>query len=180
MINGGDRKLDLKPDWSEFSYSWTCVIIFVLVYLMGIPKDVSIYAKINSFGVVFITIIILFICGLGFYSISNTDFTTDEAAFEQFKEQYEQDKNTPYVSYIDLASTNFAPIMGILGGGYYFHNMSLAVIRNSKNPDKNIRDVFVGYLLVFLTYVCAGTLGYYGFTGKMFESKMVEGKYEMQ
>ena len=70
--------------------------------------------------------------------------------------------------------------MGILGGGYYFHNMSLAVIRNSKNPDKNIRDVFVGYLLVFLTYVCAGTLGYYGFTGKMFESKMVEGKYEMQ
>ena len=82
MINGGDRKLDLKPDWSEFSYSWTCVIIFVLVYLMGIPKDVSIYAKINSFGVVFITIIILFICGLGFYSISNTDFTTDEAVFE--------------------------------------------------------------------------------------------------
>ena len=70
--------------------------------------------------------------------------------------------------------------MGILGGGYYFHNMSLAVIRNSKNPDKNIRDVFVGYLLVCLTYVCAGTLGYYGFTGTMFEEKMRKNNYEMQ
>ena len=55
---------------------------------MGIPKDVSIYAKINSFGVVFIGIIIVFIFGLGFYSLSNTNFTTSEATFEKFKEEY--------------------------------------------------------------------------------------------
>ena len=156
------------------------MIIFVIVYVMGIPKDVSIYAKINSFGVVFIGIIIVFILGLGFYSLSNTDFTTNEATFEKFKEEYAKDQKTPYVSYIDIASENFAPIMGILGGGYYFHNMSLSVVRNSKNPDKNIRDVFVGYVLVFLTYVCSGTLGYYGFTGSIFEEKMAKYDFVMQ
>ena len=179
MINGGDRELSLDVDWSEFSYSWTCVIIFATVYIMGIPKDVSIYAKINSFGVVFIAIIILFIFGLGFYGMANTDYTYSESAYNAYKAKRETDPSIPYLSYIDLASSSFAPIMGILGGGYYFHNMSLAVIRNSRNPENNIRDVFVGYLLVFLTYVCSGTLGYYGFTGSMFAEKLDSDNYEM-
>ena len=53
--------------------------------------------------------------------------------------------------------------MGILGGGYYLHNISLPVYRNSKNPENNVRDVFLGYLLVFLSYSICGVLGYYGF-----------------
>ena len=172
--------MSLNVDWSEFSYSWTCVIIFVTVYIMGIPKDVSIYAKINSFGVVFIAIIILFIFGLGFYSMHDTDFTYSESTYNDYLAKRKADPdNTPYLAYIDIASSNFAPIMGILGGGYYFHNMSLAVIRNSRNPENNIRDVFVGYLLVFITYVCSGTLGYYGFTGSMFEDKLEKNNGEM-
>ena len=141
-ISGGNREIVLEPDWSEFSYSWTCVIIFVIVYIMGIPKDVSIYAKINSFGVVFISIIILFIFGLGFYSIFNTEYTYSESTYNDYLAKRAKDKDTPYLSYIDIASSNFAPIMGILGGGYYFDNMSLAVIRNSRNPENNIRDVY--------------------------------------
>ena len=94
IFTGGNRELNLAPDWSEFSYSWTCVIIFLIVYVMGIPKDVSIYAKINSFGVVFITVILLFIFGLGFYSLSNTEYTTSEEVFDKYKEQYEIDKKT--------------------------------------------------------------------------------------
>ena len=41
VFTGGNRDLDLSPDWSEFSYSWTCVIIFVIVYVMGIPPLMS-------------------------------------------------------------------------------------------------------------------------------------------
>lgn len=59
--------------------------------------------------------------------------------------------------------------MGILGGGFYFHNISLPVIKNNKHPENNVRDVFIGYLLVFLTYCFAGVLGYYGFVGSTFE-----------
>ena len=137
MFTGGDRTLSLAVDWSEFSYSWTCVIIFIIAYIMGIPTDVSIYAKINSFGVVFIGIIIIFIFGLGFYSMSTTDFTYSASVYQDYIDERAKSPDPdsiPYLSYIDLASSNFAPIMGILGGGYYFHNMSLAVIRNSRNP----------------------------------------------
>lgn len=59
--------------------------------------------------------------------------------------------------------------MGILGGGFYFHNISLPVIKGNANPENNSRDVFIGYFLVFLTYAFAGVLGYYGFTGETFE-----------
>ena len=43
---------------------------------MTAPRDVSMYNKINSFGVIFIVIIIIFTCTVGFYSISNTNYTT--------------------------------------------------------------------------------------------------------
>ena len=61
--------------------------------------------------------------------------------------------------------------MGILGGGYYFHNISLPVIRSAKDPSKTTRDIFIGYLLVFLTYLLCGVLGYFGFEGDSFASK---------
>ena len=61
--------------------------------------------------------------------------------------------------------------MGILGGGFYFHNISLPVIRNSRTPENNIRDVIIGYFMVFLTYWLCGVLGYFGFTGYLFRDK---------
>jgi hypothetical protein len=67
---------------------------------------------------------------------------------------------------VTLTGSAYAPLMGILGGGYYFHNISLPVIRNSKDPSKNARDVFLGYLCVCITYVACGCLGYYGFVGE--------------
>ncbi len=60
--------------------------------------------------------------------------------------------------------------MGILGGGYYLHNITLPIVRNAKYPEKNVRNLFIGYLLVFISYVLCGTLGYYGFTGTTFTS----------
>jgi len=61
--------------------------------------------------------------------------------------------------------------MGILGGGFYFHNISLPVLANAKNPEKGVRDIFIGYFLVYLTYISCGSLGYYGFMGSTFQNK---------
>lgn len=62
----------------------------------------------------------------------------------------------------------FGSLMGILGGGYYLHNITLPIIKNNRNPENNVRDVFIGYLLVFFTYALCGTLGYFGFSGYYF------------
>lgn len=75
LFTGADRQLTLAPDWSQFSYSWTCVIIFFIVFLMTASSNLQLFVKINSFGVIFIAIIIVFICGMGFYGFSNTAFT---------------------------------------------------------------------------------------------------------
>ena len=49
-------------------------------------------------------------------------------------------------------------------GGFYLHNISLPIYRNSKNPKNNFRDVFAGFFLVFLSYIVCGCLGYVGFS----------------
>ena len=62
------------------------------------------------------------------------------------------------------------PVLGILGGGFYCHNMALSIVENAKEPEKNMRNVFIGYLCVFLTYSTVGALGVYGFTSEEFAS----------
>ncbi len=55
------------------------------------------------------------------------------------------------------------------------HNISLPIYRNSNNPSNNVKDVFVGYVLVFLSYSVCGVLGYYGFSYvDRFVSKNIE------
>ena len=53
--------------------------------------------------------------------------------------------------------------IGILGGGFYLHNISLPIYRNSKNPENNVRDMFLGFLVVALSYIICGILGSIGF-----------------
>ena len=168
------RPITHDTDWSQFSYTYTCIIIFVVVFAMVTPKNTSIYNKINSFGVIFICLIIIFTVGVGIYSLTNTEYTFDKAKYDDYLAQKKIDDKTPYQSYIALFSTPFAPLMGILAGGFYFHNISLSVIHNARNPENNVRDVFLGYLATFLTYVLCGVMGYYGFTGSHFEAKLEE------
>lgn len=60
--------------------------------------------------------------------------------------------------------------MGILGGGFYFHNMSLSMVANAEKPEHNTRNILLGFILVFLTYSVIGVTGVYGFTGNQFAS----------
>ena len=48
------------------------------------------------------------------------------------------------------------------------------MLKNSAKPEQNIRNVFIGYLTVFITYIMVGCLGYIGFTGNLFQDKYNE------
>ena len=84
---GEAREIDHTTDWSQFSYSYTCIIIFVMSFTMTAPRKADIYNKINSFGVIFIVIIIIFTCGVGIYSLTNTQYTHDKAEYDEFIRQ---------------------------------------------------------------------------------------------
>jgi hypothetical protein len=62
-----------------------------------------------------------------------------------------------------MFGSNFAPLIGVLGGGYYLHNISLPIYKNSKRPENAVRDIWLGYTCVMLTYMVCGTLGAIGF-----------------
>jgi hypothetical protein len=135
--------------------------------LLGLTmiRNLNIFVKINTFGVIFIFMIIFFIIGVGVYAFTNTDFVYSQPLSPTHP-------GSP--AWIKLFSGSFGPLMGILGGGYYLHNITLPIVRNSAKPENNVRDVFIGYLMVFLSYSVCGVMGYYGFSGTYFTDTLHE------
>jgi len=72
-----------------------------------------------------------------------------------------------------MFNLNFAPLAGDLCTGYFLHTCALPVLRSSANPEKNNRDLFYGYFLVFISYSVVGLFGYIGFIGYNYSSYFV-------
>ena len=75
VFTGEHRELSTRMDFSEFSYSWTCVIVFVLISLITMKKDLSIFVKFNTYGVIFTIIIVLFIVTVGIIGLAHGGYT---------------------------------------------------------------------------------------------------------
>ena len=54
--------------------------------------------------------------------------TTNYVYSEQAYMEALSDPTIEYTAYIQLVGDQFMPLMGILGGGFYFHNMSLSLV----------------------------------------------------
>ena len=135
---------------------------------MTLRRDLAIYIKLNTIGVFGIIILLIYVFVTGMVAIANTDYTLSESVYNDYLARKAVDENTPFVAYIQLFAEHYARLMGILGGGFYFHNISLPVIARNPNPKTNGRDLFIGYFLVFLTYVTFGVVGYLGFSGEAY------------
>jgi amino acid transporter len=158
-----DKPLNTNVDFGEFSYSWTCIIVMVIMMGMTSIRNLKVFVTINTYGVIFIFMILAFIIGVGIYSFTNTSFTFTQPTPAESE-----------LTWIKLFSGDYGPLMGMLGGGYYLHNITLPIIRNAKHPEKNVRDVFIGYFMVFLSYAVCGILGYFGFSGHYFRDVLHE------
>ena len=62
---GEDVQIEMKTDWSQFSLSYSCLILLGIVLLMVLPRNTSYIQKVNAFGVVFICIFLGFIAFTG-------------------------------------------------------------------------------------------------------------------
>ena len=67
-----------------------------------------------------------------------------------------------------MFNSDFSPLAGVLGIGYFLHTVSLPIVRNNANQKNNERDVFCGYLLVGFSYMACGLMGSIGFMGSYF------------
>ena len=74
LFTGENKQMDLSIDFDHFSYSYTCIIIMVYLFLLTNRKDMSIFIKINTFGVIFTMIIITFIITVGVQGFTNDKY----------------------------------------------------------------------------------------------------------
>ena len=65
----GDYNPDTSRIFDEFSYTYTVLIVFVMLWLITLKKDLTVFVRMNTFGVVFTVIIIFFILAIGGMSL---------------------------------------------------------------------------------------------------------------
>lgn len=150
-----------KPVFTSFSQAYCAIVLFVVEIFIVTKKDLSIFIKLVSYGSFFIMSLMVFIVGVGFYSLHNTHFEI-------------VNHNQPTVidgsrtRNIHLFDIQVSPLAGLLGIGFFLHTISIPIIRNNANQKNNERDVLLGYILVATSYIVVGTMGYIGFTGYFF------------
>lgn len=120
--------------------------------------------KVGSIGVIFVFMLIFFIIYTGFSTFSNTEFMLGPASESKTTDWSEPQRT------LTLFNVNFSPMAGIYGLGYFLHTCSLPIVRSAAQPEKSDRDLFLGYLFVFISYIILGSLGYIGFIGFDFAS----------
>jgi hypothetical protein len=121
----------------------------ILLISLTMIRKIGLFVKFSSYGVIFVFILLFFIIGMGIYGFTNTHYVL----FQTIQNESE----------INLFSQNYPPLLGILGGGYFLHVITLPIIKNAKKPEDNAKNVFIGYFLTFLSYNLCGIFGYFGF-----------------
>lgn len=141
------------------SYTYICIIIMFILMALTLISKLDLFVKISTYSVVFVFMTLIFLVAIGIYSLGNTNFV--------FSDTLPQTVGTQQIK---LFNHNIGPLLGILCGAFYLHNITLPIVRNAKEPNKIPRDLFLGYFLVMLSYIACGVMGYIGFTGTAFTS----------
>ena len=150
---------DLTPEFSRFSFIYLGIVLALILFPLTIKKDLSFLIKLSSFGVYFVSILILYMIYTGISSIINTEFHFD----------YIKNKNGSDVRYLSYFGEDIGLLSGALSLGYFCHTSILPTLKNNKNQNNNIRDLILGYIFSGITFALTGIIGYIGFSGKKFD-----------
>jgi hypothetical protein len=150
---------DLTPYFSQFSIIYSGFIVGILILPFLMMKKVNFLIKVNSYGVYFVSVIIIYAIVRGVIALYSTSY--------DFEYVY-NDKNND-VRHIFLYGESPNILLGILSASFFSHSFILPIMKNNENAKNNKRDLFYGYFLVYLTYLLVGILGYIGFSDKGFD-----------
>ena len=64
-ISGSTPGFDIEPSFTRFSTSYVSLFLFVVLVIICNKKDVNIFMRIGSFGVIFLVALMLFIIATG-------------------------------------------------------------------------------------------------------------------
>ena len=155
---------DLTPEFGRFSLIYLGIILCFCLFSFIIKKDVGFLVKLSSYGIYFISVLMIFVIYTGISSIFKNDFD-----FEYIKNNENSDKR-----HLKLFGENPAIFAGTLSMGYFCHTSILPVLKSNKNQENNTRDLILGYIFVGLTFSLSGIFGYIGFSGKDYDIEFQE------
>jgi hypothetical protein len=150
---------DLTPYFFQFSLIYCGIIVGLLLFPFSMMKQVNLLIKINSYGVYFVSIIIFYALLRGIMALIHTPY--------DFEYIYNTEDST--IRHIWLFGENPTILLGMLTGSYFSHSFILPIMKNNENQKNNKRDLFLGYFLVYITYLSIGILGYIGFSDIHFD-----------
>ncbi|RQM25282.1 hypothetical protein B5M09_008464 [Aphanomyces astaci] len=131
-------------DWLGVHVHWTpsAAALFVcLLFPLTNVKEFATLVRFNSLGIPFLLFTIVFITYHGVHAVA-THAPMDDIAFG--------------------AKSTFGVLGGIVTLSFFIHNAIQPIIRHS-NPANYARDVTAAYVLVGMSYITVGVLGYIGF-----------------
>ena len=79
-----DESVNTDVNWSSFSYTWTCMLILVVEFVMTLRRDLDIYIKLNTIGVLGIIILMVYILVTGLVGIAQTDYTANKHEYDEY------------------------------------------------------------------------------------------------
>jgi sodium-coupled neutral amino acid transporter 9 len=130
------------PDFNPDSPYWTVwiasLVLIVLLFPFANFKRIVVLLKINSSGVIFMVFVILFVIIRSFQHGLPINHLH---SFPQFQPK-------------------FFYLVGMLILSFFIHNMVLPMMKNAREPKNNVRDLFIAFLLVTLSYLIVGVLAY--------------------
>ena len=74
-LDESDVDYNQDPSWHWFGSNYTAVLILVVVTAVCSKKDIKIFMKIGSFGVIFVCMLMIFIIYTGIKSLTDTEFS---------------------------------------------------------------------------------------------------------
>jgi hypothetical protein len=147
---------------TKFSDFHVAVVLYVCLVIVCMKRDLTIFMKLGNAGVLCLCLLILFVIYQGIAALVNGK-TKYDVIFSG--------TTTPGgdISELLLFSSGYSIIMGTFSAGFFIHQCSLPIMQKAAEPEKNLRNVFLGYTAVAITYILVGVLGYIGFMSEDFK-----------
>ena len=152
---------DLSPHFDKFSLFYCSLIVTAIEFPLTIFKKLNCLSKFNSYGIYFISVLLIFVIYTGIRTM----------AIDSFRFEYKENVDGNKVRNLYLFGENPGLLTGSLSMGFFSHSVILPLIKNNKIQENNQRDLFLGYLCITLTYIIIGIFGYIGFSGSEYSSK---------
>jgi hypothetical protein len=157
------NNLDMNLD--KFSVFYVGLLVCAAIFPVLLMKHVNFLIKMNGYSIYIVSLLIGFLFYQGFYSLFTTKFD-----FHYIK------NTTSEPRHLYLFGEDPCTLMGAMSLGFFSHSIILPIMKNNQNQENNRRDLFIGYMLVGVTYCVLGIIGYIGFSGSSFKPEFQDVK----